>query len=396
MSIIKLVKSITMAHKHTKTIERELEREHQRLFGDNTNNLPKYNIDEYDVEEQSMEQKEYFSNSHFNEPSSKKRKGSKNELPSKRRKESKTVLSTSAVKPAHSPVLTDFKYTSTETVLSYIKTNSMDNILTFIINSKDKLGLSDLVKGYDVSTNPPTNVSCKIIEPDHISGFMNSEAYVYQTISSKPHPNIPKIIKCLRASDGNERAYVIFPSYNGNLHSLINKRNSSLPKGLSKNFSYQLLKAVEYFHDLRITLRNLCLSKIHFSDAKQQKLVIADLTGSILLPPQVRFVKDKIGLPSYLAPEVITQGIVDPFKTDIWSLGIIIFVLFTGNFPFQAKSRKDLFRQIILQSIIIPDSVPSMVKDILQLMLNRNPLERADVHTILESSYFSNYNVDEY
>ena len=47
-----------------------------------------------------------------------------------------------------------------------------------------------------------------------------------------------------------------------------------------------------------------------------------------------------------MSPEIVRKSEYNGFKADIWSLGVVLYVLLTGKFPFKAKTEKELFTRI--------------------------------------------------
>jgi MAP/microtubule affinity-regulating kinase len=58
-----------------------------------------------------------------------------------------------------------------------------------------------------------------------------------------------------------------------------------------------------------------------------------------------------------MAPEIIQRKDYCGYASDIWSLGIIIFVMLTGNFPFRGANEKELFSKISRGLFRIPESL---------------------------------------
>lgn len=52
------------------------------------------------------------------------------------------------------------------------------------------------------------------------------------------------------------------------------------------------------------------------------------------------------GTPTYMAPEIVSKRDHVPIYTDMWSLGVFLFVILQGNYPFRAKNENDLFDKI--------------------------------------------------
>jgi len=52
------------------------------------------------------------------------------------------------------------------------------------------------------------------------------------------------------------------------------------------------------------------------------------------------------GTPVYMSPEIVEKKSHSYFKADIWALGIVLYALLSGKFPFKGENNKDLFSKI--------------------------------------------------
>ena len=82
-----------------------------------------------------------------------------------------------------------------------------------------------------------------------------------------------------------------------------------------------------------------------------------------------------VGTPFYVAPEVL-KGDYDN-QCDIWSLGVILFILLCGYPPFEGNSNKEIFNHILHQELIFDQKdwkdLSSGCKDLVSSMLNKDP-----------------------
>ena len=272
-----------------------------------------------------------------------------------------------------------------------INLDDMDNIKHYRINTLRTIGGSTpLVMGYDVSIVPPERITVKFVESVATPAFMATEGRLYHALSNQPHPNMPRVRSCLRASDGKERAYVVFDAYFGDLQSYMRSRQDSpLPEAQVLSLFSQLVVALVYCHSNRIALRDMKLGKVMFSDAEHTRIVIADLTNAGFMPVSVNVVHDKQGSPAYVAPEILSGRPYDPFKADIWSLGVMLFVLLSGRYPFMDSRPAVLFRKITNGPIDIPETFPPAARDLVIQMLSRNPALRPTIQEIKDNLWVS-------
>jgi 3-phosphoinositide dependent protein kinase-1 len=82
-----------------------------------------------------------------------------------------------------------------------------------------------------------------------------------------------------------------------------------------------------------------------------------------------------VGTEDYVAPEIVKNQEAT-FSSDLWSLGIIIYLAFAGKTPFKGHSPFYTFENILACNYTIPDSIPEDAKDLITKLLKVNPKER--------------------
>ncbi|ROI16271.1 CaM kinase-like vesicle-associated protein [Anabarilius grahami] len=120
----------------------------------------------------------------------------------------------------------------------------------------------------------------------------------------------------------------------------------------TSNVIRQVMEAVAYLHSLEIVHRNLKLENlVYYNRLKHSKIVISDFHLAKL---ENGLIKEPCGTPEYLAPEVVgRQRYGRP--VDCWALGVIMYILLSGNPPFYDEADEDdyenhdknLFRKIL-------------------------------------------------
>lgn len=97
--------------------------------------------------------------------------------------------------------------------------------------------------------------------------------------------------------------------------------------------------------------RDLKLENILLDENNNVK--ICDFGLSIIVDDNYR--AEECGTPAYVSPEIIRKERYEKFASDIWSLGVLLFVMVTGEFPFMAMSWEDLKLVILSGDYYFPD-----------------------------------------
>ncbi|OHS97149.1 CAMK family protein kinase [Tritrichomonas foetus] len=95
------------------------------------------------------------------------------------------------------------------------------------------------------------------------------------------------------------------------------------------------------------------------------------------------------GSPYYTSPECISGRAYDAFKSDVWSLGVVLFVMLVGDLPWTKTNQIGLFEQIRKGEFFIPTSLSPDARDLILHMLQTEPSKRFDLHQILKHRWLS-------
>ncbi|KAL5566339.1 hypothetical protein UlMin_029503 [Ulmus minor] len=146
-----------------------------------------------------------------------------------------------------------------------------------------------------------------------------------------------------------------------------------------------IVGVVEACHSLGVMHRDLKPENFLFdTEDEDAALKATDFGLSVFYKPGESF-SDVVGSPYYVAPEVLRKH-YGP-EADVWSAGVILYILLSGVPPFWAETEMGIFRQI-LQGKLDFESEPwpgisESAKDLIRKMLERNPKKRPTAHEVL-------------
>ena len=151
----------------------------------------------------------------------------------------------------------------------------------------------------------------------------------------------------------------------------------------------QVLLAINYMHQKNITHRDLKPENIllEYKQNDRLEIKISDFGFSCFFDPKtgLDFV---LGSPMYMAPEII-KGQKYNEKVDIWSIGVITYMLLSGRNPFPGKDKKEVKFLIATKDIDLSkksyfNSVSPQAKDFIMCCLNRTIEQRYSAKQLLK------------
>lgn len=203
------------------------------------------------------------------------------------------------------------------------------------------------------------------------------------TLRQIDHPNIIKLYEFYE----NEISYhlVMEQMKGGELLEFLAK-HSHLSESIATHFFKQLLKAVAYCHSKDIVHRDLKPKNLLLdSESPHATLKVIDFATSVLLPPTGTLSLTN-GSPNYKAPEVLNKEYSS--KCDVWSCGVILYIILSGTHPFTGRTDAETARHILQSPVSFSapvwSSVSSEAKEFIASMLNKDPQARPTALKSLE------------
>ena len=207
------------------------------------------------------------------------------------------------------------------------------------------------------------------------------------------HPNIVKVLEFYQ----NEKYFFIVTEFleGGELFDRI-MECQSFSEEMAANVMEQILSAVLYLHKHGFIHRDLKPENIIFETKDpKSKIKVIDF-GTSCQYEQGSKLKKKLGTPYYIAPEVLKRYYDE--KCDVWSMGVIMYILLCGYPPFNGPNDKIIFQRVLDGKFTFPEEdwncVSKDAKDLIKKMLTYDPAKRLSVSDSLATSWLKNKMTD--
>ncbi|XVF22300.1 hypothetical protein REPUB_Repub12eG0161100 [Reevesia pubescens] len=156
----------------------------------------------------------------------------------------------------------------------------------------------------------------------------------------------------------------------------------------ARSYFHQLINAVDYCHSRGVYHRDLKPENLLLDSYGVLK--VSDF-GLSAFSQQVRddgLLHTACGTPNYVAPEVLKDKGYDGTSSDIWSSGVILFVLMAGYLPFDEPNLMALYKKIWRADFTCPSWFSSGARKLIERILDPNPLTRITIPEILQDEWF--------
>lgn len=170
----------------------------------------------------------------------------------------------------------------------------------------------------------------------------------------------------------------------GELFNYIVDRERLTEEEASK-FYLQLLAGIDYIHEAGICHRDLKPENLLLDFDNSLKIVDFGLSN---LYEKDEKLSTACGSPCYASPEMIKGKQYNGLSSDIWSSGIVLYAMICGFLPFEDENNAALEAKIIEANLELPSFLSENSKDLLQKILNPNPLKRLTLSEIRDHPWF--------
>lgn len=250
-----------------------------------------------------------------------------------------------------------------------------------LVQPLDKVGSTQIYKAFHCDTEE--EFICKIFPKDKYKDNLSA----YFRIGFHEHINEVEEVLI-----GETRVYVFFAKHYGDLHSYVRDKRK-LKEVEAIRFFGQIVSAVLHCHESGVVLRDLKLRKFVFKDPERTKLKLDGLEDAHVLDSDNDWLADKHGCPAYVSPEILnTNESYSGRAADSWSLGVMLYTMLVGRYPFHDTEPSALFGKIRRGQYNIPDTVSSRAKCLIHSLLRMDPGERLNAQEILQHPWFNTAN----
>ncbi|XP_055690101.1 calcium/calmodulin-dependent protein kinase type 1 isoform X2 [Lutzomyia longipalpis] len=237
----------------------------------------------------------------------------------------------------------------------------------------------------------------KIIDKKALKGKEDSLENEIKVLRRLTHPNI---VQLLETYEDKSKVYLVMELVTGGeLFDRIVEKGSYTEKDAS-GLIRQVLEAVDYMHDQGVVHRDLKPENLlYYSADDDSKIMISDFGLSKMEDSGI--MATACGTPGYVAPEVLAQK---PYgkAVDVWSIGVISYILLCGYPPFYDENDANLFAQILKGEFEFDspywDEISESAKDFIQNLMcvnvdKRYTCKQALAHPWISGNAASNKNI---
>ena len=191
------------------------------------------------------------------------------------------------------------------------------------------------------------------------------------------HPNI---IKLFDVVENNNYIYIILEYAECDLYSYVSKVGKLAEDQCRVIFS-QICKAISFLHSNRIAHRDLKLENFVVNSQGIIKIIDFGLSSRVTAHTML---KDSCGSMAYSPPEIVSQRPYLGTAADIWSLGVVLYTILLGGFPFYANDVSAMKDKIVKGKLRFPKSLSDKAKSLIVSMLSRDPMCRPEIYDVMD------------
>lgn len=261
-------------------------------------------------------------------------------------------------------------------------------------------GMAVVYKAKDTLLN--RYVAVKVLKNEFMDDdeFLKKFAMEAQSAASLSHPNIVSVYDVGSSSiDGKRYNYIVMELIEGKtLKDVINEKGALEPEFVV-NIGVQIASAIEAAHKNGVIHRDIKPHNILINNENVAKVTdfgIARISSSAT----ITYTSTVLGTVHYISPEQAKGKFIDE-KSDIYSLGVVLYEMATGKVPFDAENAVGIALKHIQDPLIEPKSIngeiPNGLNDIIIKALSKEPVDRFSNATEFKLALlnYRNYKLDD-
>ncbi|XP_051150522.1 CBL-interacting serine/threonine-protein kinase 6-like [Andrographis paniculata] len=231
------------------------------------------------------------------------------------------------------------------------------------------------------------NSAMKVVDKEKVirAGMMEQMKREISVMRMVHHPNVVELHEVMASKS---KIYLAMEFVRGG-ELFARASRGPMREDSARNYFQQLISAVDFCHSRGVYHRDLKPENLLLD--VEGNLKVADF-GLSALSDHLRqdgLLHTACGTPAYVAPEVIGRKGYDGAKADVWSCGVILFVLLAGYLPFHDTNVISMYRKIHRGDFKCPPWLSPESRRLITRMLDPNPSTRISTEQIMDSSWFN-------
>lgn len=239
---------------------------------------------------------------------------------------------------------------------------------------------------YGKNLKTSESVAIKVIDKEKIAkgGLMDQIKREIKVMNVVRHPNIVQLYEVMATKS---KIYFVLEYVRGG--ELFNKVSKGrLREDVARKYFQQLISAVDFCHSRKVYHRDLKPENLLLDENGNLKVSDFGLSALAESKRVDGLLHTTCGTPAYVAPEVISRKGYDGAKADIWSCGVVLYVLLAGSLPFHDQNLMEMYRKIGKAEYKFPHWFSPDVRRLLTRILDPNPNTRITTQRIMENPWF--------
>ena len=198
----------------------------------------------------------------------------------------------------------------------------------------------------------------------------------------------PSVIRLVGWFENEENIYLVLSYVPGRDLSKF-FRDKPPTRDLAASIILQIVEGIKYCHSRGVIHRDMKLENILIKDDMTIKLT--DFGLCAIKTHRDEYFNDEVGTVRYTAPELLSGEGYDE-SVDVWGIGVILFTLLTGQYPFDGSRKSNIFKRIVKKHIDYSQyDLSDEEINLLKRLLCKNPRYRININDIERHAWFKTH-----